>query len=125
VSTTSEVEIRIKGDDDSDSAFRKARNNEERLAASAKAAGIELTVMGRKGEAAGKITADGADRACASPSGWAPRARNWRGSRKSLNRSAATAARASSAGSSTRFPAGSRATWAKSSRRYPARSRVR
>jgi hypothetical protein len=63
VSTTSEVEIRIKGDDDSDSAFRKARNNEERLAASAKAAGIELTVMGRKGEAAGKITADGADRA--------------------------------------------------------------
>jgi hypothetical protein len=63
VSSTSEVTIRIKGDDDSDSAFRQARNNEERLAASAKAAGISLTLMGQHGAAAGKATGDGADRA--------------------------------------------------------------
>jgi hypothetical protein len=58
----SEVEIRIKGEDDSESAFRKARNNEERLAAAAKTAGIDLTVMGKRGEAAGKAIGDGADR---------------------------------------------------------------
>jgi hypothetical protein len=59
----SRVEIIITGEDKSDSAFRQARNNEERLKASAAEAGISLGIMGEKGEAAGAGVADGADRA--------------------------------------------------------------
>jgi hypothetical protein len=63
VSTTSEVEIVIRGQDKSDSAFRSAKNNEDRLKAAAAEAGISLEVMGQRGERAGRATSDGADRA--------------------------------------------------------------